>query len=148
MGEKSRTMPGTMDSCSKFIFLFKDERYETQVWSYHGNLLREIKESFHKGADAVNKSRKKKNDRERRKSRGGIVSAIRRKLSTEATPLKSNGTEADIFITENDVELLKMNVEQNGTEITITVLNDIDPKWFRKSTKIFFQIQLLQRGII
>ena len=113
-----------------------------------GDLLSEIKQCFSQGAMTVNESRKKRNNRERKKSEGGIVTAIRRKLSTESVTMKPPCFDDGDDITDKDVELLDLSVQQKGGEVTVTVLNDIDPRWFRKSAKIFFQWQLLQNGVI
>ena len=136
-----------MYRCKKFVFLYKEERYESQNATYLSDVLLEIKDSFAQGAVVVNESRKKKIERIRKKSEGGVVSAIRRKLSTDVITVKSYCDDADA-ITQNDVDLLDLDVQQNGGDILVTVLNDIDPIWFRKSVKIFFQWQLLQNGLI
>ena len=81
---------------------------------------------------------KKKREKHRRRSEGGIVSSIRRKLSTDTVVTKHYSDVVDV-ITEKDIELLNLNVEQDEERVTITVVNDIDPRWFRKSVKIFFQ---------
>ena len=52
------------------------------------------------------------------------------------------------IITENDIELLNIDITQSGDEVTVTVLNEIDMKWFKKSTKVFFQSIFIQNGIM
>ena len=117
---------------------------------------------FLKGAEIVNESKKRKVVKERRKSEGGsIVSTIRRKLSTvdnrtptiEPTVVVGATKQCSEVvgmntISEIDVDVLDLNIEQSGDTVTVTVLNEIDRSWFRKSVKTFFQWQLLQNGII
>ena len=76
-------MTGRMYTCNKFVITYKDEKYESEETYYQGDLWTDIKQSFSQGAHITNQSKKKKVERQRRKSEnGGIVSSIRRKIST------------------------------------------------------------------
>ena len=106
--------------------------------------------------------------------RGGLISSIRRKISTDPAlskqhhpddnkraftpsssrkmstpfPLVKQNLDMSNMITEKDVELLSVSLKQKGDTVTVTILNEIDARWFRKSTKLFFQAFCLQNGII
>ena len=147
MEKREEFLSKRLSKYKKFIFVYKEERYESQNSPYTGDLMLDIRRSFIQGADIVNESLKKKREKQRRRSEGGIVSSIRRKLSTDRVVTKDYSDVVDI-ITEKDIELFNLNVEQNEERVTITVVNYIDPRWFRKSVKIFFQWQLIKNGII
>ena len=141
--------------CRRFVFVYKDETYESQEAPYYGDLIKDVKHSFSQGANILNEKVSKKRTR-RASDQRGFVSTIRRKLSTDVYLPKNQEQkqhqqqqqkeEEDINPTA--VEDLQLNIEQKGDEITITVLSVIDPRWFRKATKIFFQWQLVNNGII
>ena len=210
-------MSSQLYTFGKFFICYKEETYKSQGACYQGDVVAEIKDSFSRGARQVNESIKKKIAKGRRKSEGGIVSSIRRKMSIDYAAMKQcHGDEKEGFvspllrkistnslsirrkmstyspsfdqkvsmnspslgrkistnsssygrkissnspmamqclevgdmITEKDVELLNLSVQQEGDEVTITILNDIDARWLRKSIKIFFRSILLQNELI
>ena len=132
-------------SCKKFIFIHKDVRYESPDSRYDGCVSADVKTSFMQGAKFINQSKQKKNERQRRKSEMGFVSTIRRKLSSDTVMMARPSLEVGKVITEMDVDLLNVDIQQSGEIVTVTIINDIDMYWFRKSVKLFFQLlQLLQ----
>ena len=83
-------MTGRVYTCNKFVITYKNEKYESEDSYYHGDVWTDIKQSFSQGAHITNQSKKKKVEKQRRKSEnGGIVSSIRRKIST--TNMSENG---------------------------------------------------------
>ena len=144
-------MASRLYKCTNFIFIYKEEKYESQQhFLYHGDVTFDVKRSFSQGVDITNQSKKRKNDRQRRKSEGGIVTTIRRKLSVvETRPVvKLNFETTNETITQVDVDRLNLDVKKNGDTVVVTIVNEIDPNWFRKSVKLFFQRQLLNNGLL
>ena len=78
------------------------------------------------------------------------MTTIRRKLSVvETRPVvKLNFETTNETITQVDVDRLNLDVKKNGDTVVVTIVNEIDPNWFRKSVKLFFQRQLLNNGLL